>query len=127
MIAAPGSVIFPTPLASVRSSRLPPWRRQESSSASIAAARAFGALPPWSSLASTGSTFISRTSWVAAAFIAETIWAGVTLRLCPRLRSKSWTRWALPNAQLSSGASYPASGRLFQLTISPLGGLMPWG
>ena len=68
MMAAPGLSILPSPL---RSSRLPPALRQATSSDSIFAACALGALVPLSSSWSTGTVRMARTSCVAEAFIAE--------------------------------------------------------
>ena len=66
--AAPGSSIRPS---LSRSRRLPPSFFQSTSSCSISAARWLGACEPLRSFASSGTVSIARTSWVAAAFIAE--------------------------------------------------------
>ena len=115
MTAAPGSSMNPS---RSRSRRLPPRCFQPISTSSIACAWAFGAWVPSSRRRSSGTVTIARTSWVAAAFIAEVTEACDHFPLLASrssIRSSSELRTTEPvRPKSSSAAPKPVTATWFQ-------------
>ena len=124
MIASPGLSTLPSPL---RSSRLPPDRLHDTSSAQHRRRLLLGAREPFSTFASSGTVSTASTLEVAASFIAEATAASDHLPL-RRCWARSWlssdTRADEPlRPHASSAAPKPWAALLFQLTIVPFVGV----